>query len=270
MNIYYFSGTGNSIAVCKEIQNHFPDSILVPIAALLQQESITDVNDAAGIVFPTYYMDAPDIVKAFLKKTRFKPDAYLFAAVHYGLEPGNSLASVAEILREQGSQLAMGWNIQLPDNSILFKTPLKKQPEMHSRLPENVEKLCIAVRNRVTRAVPPHKRSTAISGKLGAFLLRKIAGTMRKRSDKNCTGCGICMRICPVNNIFVKEKRAYFSNRCAECFGCIHWCPTRAIRYGLVRVNDRSVYRNPSVTPENLEAQKTGHHGSVHPESQSN
>jgi ferredoxin len=56
--------------------------------------------------------------------------------------------------------------------------------------------------------------------------------TKRFRLLDNCTGCGICVKQCPINAIEPKEKKiAWEKNECVMCFGCIHHCPQFAIRY---------------------------------------
>ena len=38
--IYYFSGTGNSLYMAKELQNRLPHSTLIPMASLMRQDVI--------------------------------------------------------------------------------------------------------------------------------------------------------------------------------------------------------------------------------------
>lgn len=45
-----------------------------------------------------------------------------------------------------------------------------------------------------------------------------------------CTGCGSCVRECPVGAIELKKKKAYIDkNRCIGCASCVHICPEGAI-----------------------------------------
>jgi menaquinone-dependent protoporphyrinogen IX oxidase len=68
IEIYFFSGTGNSLQIAKDIANRI-DASLVPIASLIDQESIQTDATAIGIVFPVYYGDLPNIInKEILKE----------------------------------------------------------------------------------------------------------------------------------------------------------------------------------------------------------
>ena len=69
-----------------------------------------------------------------------------------------------------------------------------------------------------------------------------------------CIGCGTCSRVCPMRCISMEDGRpVYDYGRCANCYACIHACPSKAIRY--VRCeepNPGARYRNPHVTLADL------------------
>lgn len=49
-----------------------------------------------------------------------------------------------------------------------------------------------------------------------------------------CIGCGKCVRLCPLNNITLKDGRPVWSDQCTHCMACIGNCPTEAIEYGTI------------------------------------
>lgn len=66
--IYYFSGTGNSLHVAKELQKRIPETDLIPIVSLLNQDVIATNGETVGFVFPIHLMSVPVPVKKFLEK----------------------------------------------------------------------------------------------------------------------------------------------------------------------------------------------------------
>lgn len=77
--IFYFSGTGNSLHVARELQKRIPNTVLVPIVSVLNSGKIKTEADTVGIVFPIHAFSTPLIVKQFLQQIDLKSAKYLFA-----------------------------------------------------------------------------------------------------------------------------------------------------------------------------------------------
>ena len=54
VEIYYFSGTGNSLHVAQELQSRISGTKLIPIVSLLHNDSIAASGETVGFVFPVY------------------------------------------------------------------------------------------------------------------------------------------------------------------------------------------------------------------------
>ena len=62
-----------------------------------------------------------------------------------------------------------------------------------------------------------------------------------------CTGCGICSKVCPVGNITQKENnKPVFKYNCESCLACANNCPQNAIQLKIQKSKDR--FRNSEVT----------------------
>jgi len=57
----------------------------------------------------------------------------------------------------------------------------------------------------------------------------------------------ICEKLCPTNNIIMKNKKPTWNQNCEQCFGCIQWCPDKAIEYKNKTIG-RKRYHNPHIT----------------------
>ena len=40
----------------------------------------------------------------------------------------------------------------------------------------------------------------------------------------HCTGCGICIKACPIEAIFLNERKLYVSEKCIRCGKCAESC----------------------------------------------
>ena len=86
--IYYFTGTGNSLFIAKEIASKLENAEILPIPKALNEES--DISgDKIGIIAPVYMYRFPHAVIRFAQK--IKSAAYVFAVANNAGAPGKSL-----------------------------------------------------------------------------------------------------------------------------------------------------------------------------------
>lgn len=59
-------------------------------------------------------------------------------------------------------------------------------------------------------------------------------------NKKKCIGCGLCINICPVDAISIKDGVASIDQeKCIHCGKCLHICPTNAIEHGCGKNKDK-------------------------------
>ena len=86
MEIYYFSGTGNSLVVARDIAEK-TKTRLISIPTVVDQERIKTDADCIGIVFPSYLAHLygiPLVVEKFVKKLDGIGGKYIFAVCTCG------------------------------------------------------------------------------------------------------------------------------------------------------------------------------------------
>ena len=76
-------------------------------------------------------------------------------------------------------------------------------------------------------------------------------------SDHKCQGCGICAKICPVENIEMVSGRPVWQHHCEQCFACLQWCPNASIQFGYATSTGKR-YHHPDVKLSDMYWQKTG------------
>ena len=99
--IYYFTGTGNSLAAARGICARLGDCELVSIPTLTKsQAEIVPAADRVGIVCPVYDFGLPSIVAAFAEQLDLSRTAYSFAVLTMGGMGGSALHQLNHIIRK--------------------------------------------------------------------------------------------------------------------------------------------------------------------------
>lgn len=253
--IFYFSGTGNSLQVSKDIAKQLGDTELISIPKIIDNNEIKVEAEFIGIVFPVYMGGLPLLVENFMKKLKIDKTTYVFAVSTYGGMAGSVLEQVSHILEDKNVKLNAGLNIKMPGNYIVM---------YGAKTQENQNKAFEIEKIKVKEIVDTIKAKKALGFEKNNSLIGKVIGPLmdRKRyeihtKDKlflakdNCTGCGVCEKICGVANIEIKEGKPVWKNKCEQCMACIQYCPKEAIEYGKKTIG-RKRYRNPNVKVNEL------------------
>ena len=245
--IYYFSGTGNCLAISKQIAEISND---VQVTAITRElvGSISEIQaDSCIIVFPAYAYGLPSLVRQFLKKTSIKAN-YLVLVVSYASKYGGALAQGKRMLRRSGCRANYFCGIKCVENYIpMFGFPkqevLEKRQHMQHDLTENLKANIISRKNNDVRTFRP------ITGLVSVVFrfVKPVFAKLYKVTPK-CNGCGLCASICPSAAITMSKKnRPKFTGRkCDHCQGCLNLCPQKAIHF--VRLGKRcGRYHHPDI-----------------------
>jgi ferredoxin len=249
--IYYFSGTGNSLYVAKKIQEQLGDTQLIKITAALRDQPPTIQVEVFGLVFPVYAWGPPVIVEEFLKKATIRKPGYLFVVATHGGGPESALKAVEKILLKQGLAPDSAFDIAMPGNYIVGSNPPAGE-EMQTILRTAEAKLADIlgkIAGRVKTTVPVGQFPGMLKTLIIHPLFAKFIHTQDKKflATEKCTGCGICAQVCAVQNISLNSaSRPEWQHHCEYCLACINWCPVQAIEYGEA-TRQRNRYHHPEV-----------------------
>jgi len=252
--IYYFSGTGNSLKVAKDIANRLKETEIVPVSKAVKQDISTDF-DKVGVVFPVYMWGLPLIVADFFKKLK-KSNAYFFAVATYGGMPGAAVVQAAEILKASGIKLSSGFAVRMPGNYAPMYGAFSKakQNKIFEKAEKKLNFIADSVKEKKENKIEksPSLFNWIFSKHFYSFASPHIP-ELDKRflADEKCTSCGICAKVCPVSNIVLVDGKPVWQHHCQQCFACLQWCPVEAIQYGK-NTKGRKRYRHPETKAEDF------------------
>jgi len=248
MTIYYFSATGNSLHAASVIASRYSQSELVKING----RNINEHPDSTmvGFVFPVYMGGVPAIIDTFLKDFPFRQDVYYFSVATYYTYKGQALSVVNKILKSKKAELSYANYIPTVGNCLKeYEVAEEKRPHILERADEVTRQIAEDISMKVLKQTA---KNCSASEKLhkSAFNLF-FKDTHKKFTVENtCIGCGLCAKVCPVNNILLTDKKPQWGSACEACHACIHWCPKQAVNMG--KTKGRLRYHNPSVKLSNL------------------
>lgn len=254
MVIYYYSATGNSLYVARELQKTMPEAELRSITVALREENPMVKAERVGFVFPMHYFGLPLQVEEFLEKLTILESPYIFAIATCGVPYwGRPFMDMEKILAAKNRQVHAKWYLRLVSNYIPYRD-IAADWRINIRAwlaQRKLRKIAAAVGGR------EHHDTWQLLKKFCAGYHEKWKARQQQidenfQCDKEkCTACGLCERICPRENIARPEGQPVWQHNCVECLGCLHICPVQAIEYGEI-TKGRKRYRNKNVKVADL------------------
>ncbi|GHU53106.1 iron-sulfur protein [Clostridia bacterium] len=243
--IFYFSGTGNSLVVAREIATALGNTDLVSIPDSFGVDLFN--YERIGFVYPIYFGGVPLIVKNFIESLDIPP-SYLFAVATCGGSALNGLKEINALICAKGHSLNFGTILSMGGNYILLYGKSEKAEASNAQTTKELPDIASAIRDKSQR--PCGKPNPIMTLFTNRFRKGVHKATRTYIVSDNCTSCGLCAKICPVHNIEMKDNKPIFGGKCEQCMACLQFCPQRAING--TKTAKRKRYHHPNITAQDL------------------
>ena len=244
--IFYLSGSGNSLYAAQQIAEKLEECRLETIGSYLRKPYAVK-DEVVGIVSPVYCFALPPVVAQFLEKLQAKPN-YCFGVVTIGGNQGRALKQMSEALAAKGITLNYAQTVIMPDN--FFGIPDEKRKEQLKAAEPTIAKFAEEIaQGKADVAAVKEAMLWKLFGTSASWWYLKNRLNFEKMTvdATKCVGCGICADICQMENITLVDGKPSFGNSCANCLGCVHWCPQSAISAGKLTLDNARRYVNPNI-----------------------
>jgi len=247
--VFYFSGTGNSLKVAKNLAKELDDCEII---SMTKSYNLTKEYDRIGFVYPVYFWGMPKRVIEFIKNMNFdnNKNTYYYSIATYGGLAGNAVYQLYELLfNRHNIKLNYGRTLKMFANYIVAYN-----------MSENIEKVTASSDKKLVSIINSIKikksnsinKLTKIFNSINKDFVEKVSNMDKGFTvNNNCINCSICEKVCPVKNIEIIGKKPQYKHHCEQCVACIQFCPQKAINYSNVTQNRRR-YTNPEITYNEL------------------
>lgn len=242
--IFYFSSTGNSLTTAKQLAKLLQDEYTVMGSEAIEKDYSRESR--IGFVFPTFFCSVPKFIKDFMMKIRLNSKAYIYLVNTCGGVQGVSLYHAKKVLEKRGLKVSYAKSISMPDNtatiysSSMAMDSLRGQKKFVSMIAKDISN------GKTDVAEAKFTLFGAVTDAIGGPAMKLMANIMISDKDK-CVGCGLCAKVCPMQNIEIVDGRPQFSKNCVDCMSCLHWCPQAAIHFKVGSFSKERQYHHPDV-----------------------
>lgn len=241
--IIYFSATGNTEYIAKEIAKQLDDECVNLLDRVKKGDySILHSDKPFVICAPVYVCEMPRFMSKYLKKQTFTGSREVYFIFTSGGYCGISGQLAKRIFKKKKMRYRGHAEFKMPRNYVANDAyPMLETKEIEDRIIKAKEMI-----DGVAENIKAGEKLTARHIFLAETIITvpfnpvwcKLKLTAKDfYSTEGCISCGKCVKLCPLNNIELKSGKPEWGNNCTHCMACIGNCPTRAIEYGNITQN---------------------------------
>lgn len=231
--IIYFSGTGNSRYAAQRLAELTGDEALDLFDRIKNSDFSPLQSEKPWVLTaPVYAWKIPGIVEEYLKKTALEGSD----EIYYVLTCGDGVAGAGIYAQELSMQLGKTYKglapVVMPENYIaMFPVPDRNES---LQIIEAAEDTISMLADRISEGKDFNAKagSRFMSSIINRIFFGFIVKDRKFTAGENCNGCGLCAKVCPLNNVRIEGGRPKWQGNCTHCMRCICMCPQEAIEYG--------------------------------------
>jgi len=233
--ILWFSGTGNSKYAAELIADILQDET-VSLNDKIKEGTPASYTSEKPYVFvcPTYAWQIPHVVKEHILASDFAGSKQVYFILTCGGSIGNAGGPLGELAWEKGWELKGVTDLVMPENYVaMFDVPDEKESDEIIRA---AARRCRWIARTIRCGGELPEKKVTMLGQLQSGIVNKgfyscYVNAKGFYTTDACTGCGLCVKKCPLNNISLANGRPVWGKDCTHCMACICSCPTEAIEY---------------------------------------
>lgn len=248
INIYYFTGTGNSQTVARWIEKVATekkmDCAVINIAAIESfPVEIPEPGTLLIFISPVHGFNYPPVMLQFLSHFPKGKNKVILMNTRAGMLIGKwvtpGLSGIAFylsalILKSKGYSIQGMLPVDLPSNWMSLHPGLNKptvlflHEKMKAKVTAFAEKVLDGKKSfTALREIVQDLAVSPIS--LLYYLIGRFVLAKTFYASAACNNCGACIKKCPVKAIIWVDEKPFWKLTCESCMRCMSNCPHKAI-----------------------------------------
>lgn len=233
IDLYYFTGTGNTLLVARRMVEVFEQNGRIVNLHRIENSdpSAVDLSHVIGLAFPVAAQSTFPLVWDFARTLPDADGTKIFMVDTVSIFSGAIVGPLKRVLVKKGYRPIGAKEITMPGNWF----PGKVNKDRNQRTVARGLERASVYAGRLVDGTSHWLRVPVLSDAFywlnsRPIVWRKLAEIGEKyRVDREaCNGCGYCEKLCPVGNIGYDEYPS-FGPACQQCMRCIAFCPREAI-----------------------------------------
>ena len=235
--ILYFSATGNSEYVAKNLA-FLCDDTAVSINEYMKKGEVLDLDSdkAYVLVSPVYISTIPSKVSELIKKSTLGGNKDLYVIMTCaGSGVSASGAEAVKIANKLGLNYKGIAHLTMPQDYLMFFDV--KSADENAEIMDKAIEAVPSIAEKIRRGEDLDISKVGIMHTVSIAPVEWLFDTFFIKPKKfyvteECISCGICEKVCPLNNIKITDGKPVWGKDCIHCSACINRCPRTAIEYG--------------------------------------
>ena len=241
--VLFFSATGNTEFIARQLALKLGDGCLNLLDRVKRGDHSPIHSEKPFIICaPVYVCEMPRFLAKYLKQQTFTGSQEVYFIFTSGGYAGISGQLAKGIVRKKKMNYLGHAEFKMPRNYMANDHyPMLPFEEIRERILNSCRQL-----DAVAADIQAGKKLTArhiwlfetiITVPFNPVWSKVSYRTRDFYTTDACISCGKCERVCPLNNISMKDGKPVWGKECTHCMACIGNCPTEAIEYGTISLS---------------------------------
>ena len=155
--------------------------------------------------------------------------------INYGDSCGNAYKYIKEDVVKSGLNFKGLYGLKMPENYIMLFD--LDRDDVNRKIIADSRKKIGSIAKDIKNNENFPKKNIGLVGKfqsavINSIFFKFIVKDKKFYANDKCVICGICKRVCVLNNISYQNGKPIWNGKCTHCSACISKCPVAAIEYG--------------------------------------